>query len=432
MFLLKFKHLHKYIFSLLRNISNHNKNISFASVLFAIERSISIVLSSNYLKNINILTKFNFNNGSYINLFRILYINNIFQKNNYNNITRIPSSLLFSSNFLNIFAKDSILKELNFLYYINNNDISLFRKILLKKIRDLKKRRIIKLYIPKIGNLLYGTVMELFNGGCIIKLGIDYGFLNIKNSLEKDNHKTKDDICIYLEKIDARSHSCFLILSRIHKNFVYQLLKKNITNIYSNTIMIKNISRNPNFKTQIAVHSINNQIDSVSSCIGSQGLIIKSIMQEIKNEKIDIIKWNNNIISFFFNSMFLKIRILKIFFINSNNLNVIIHSCDKTYTIGKSKSNIKLISDLILYKLNIITEEYEYIKKKEEYIDINLLFTKSLNIDTNLSQVLISEGFIDINSLIFVNLFFLYKIQYIGFSTACELIFRSKNCLYNL
>ena len=200
--------------------------------------------------------------------------------------------------------------------------------------------------------------------------------------------------------------------------------------IYDRIIEVKNIARDPGSRTKIAVYSSDPSIDPVGSCVGMRGVRVQAIIKELKGEKIDIVKWSDDPATFVVNSLGSSIRVSKVIIDEEQNkIEIIVPEEDQSQAIGRRGQNIKLISELVGWKINITTEEIESTRRQEEFNSITKLFMEVLNLEEILAQLLASEGFLSIKSLADADINSVANIEGLDEEIAKELISRSKEYL---
>ena len=207
-------------------------------------------------------------------------------------------------------------------------------------------------------------------------------------------------------------------------------LSKKYPEIYDRIIEIKNIARDPGSRTKIAVYSSDPSIDPVGSCVGMRGVRVQAIIKELKGEKIDIVKWSDDPATFVVNSLGSSIRVSKVIIDEEQDkIEIIVPEEDQSQAIGRRGQNIKLISELVGWKINITTEEVESTRRQEEFNNITELFMNKLNLEEILAQLLASEGYTSIKNLADADITSIANIEGLDEEIAKELVSRAKDHL---
>ena len=412
-----------------------DKGISKESIIEALEEAVAMAAKRKYGANIKIKASINRNLGN-IELYReILVVKDDFvsednvNENNEEVKTIEISKARETDPDLN---EGDVIKQILPPLEIGRLNAISAKQIIISKVKELEKDKIFEEYKNRVGEVLNGIVEKIETGGYIIKLGSAEAILKKDQVLKTDFYKLGDRIRAYLTKLDKEFNGPILILSRTHKDFVAQLLKQEVPEIYDRIIEIKNIARDPGSRTKIAVYSSDPSIDPVGSCVGMRGIRVQAIIKELKGEKIDIVKWSDDPATFVVNSLGSSIRVSKVIIDEEQNkIEIIVLDEDQSQAIGRRGQNIKLISELVGWKINITTEEVESTRRQEEFKNITELFMKVLNLEEILAQLLASEGFTSIKNLADADINSIANIEGLDEEIAKELVSRAQEYLDN-
>ena len=409
-----------------------DKGISKESIIKALEDAIATAAKRKYGSNINVKALINRSFGN-IELYReVLVVKDgdiIESDNNDANIKTIFLTEARKNHYhLN---EGDVIKEILPPLEIGRLNAILAKQIIISKIGELEKDKIFEEYKNSVGEIVNGIVERIEAGGYIVKLGNAEAILKKDQALKTDYYKLGDRIRAYLSKLDKGSYGPILILSRTHKDFVAELFKQEVPEIYDRIIEIKNITRDPGSRTKAAVYSSDPSIDPIGSCVGMRGVRVQAIIKELKGERIDIVKWSEDPATFVVNS-FGSVMVSKVVIDEEQNkIDIIVPEEEQSKAIGRRGQNIKLISELVGWKINITTEEIESTKRKEEFHRITQLFIEALNLEEILAQLLASEGFTCIQSLANANEKSMSAIEGLDEEITTELISRAKEYLEN-
>jgi len=409
-----------------------DKGISKESIIQALEDAIAVTAKRKYGANINVKALINRKLGD-IKIYREVLVvedNGVIQVNNNNDVKEIAlTEARKTTPHLNV---GDVIKESLPPLEIGRLNAIMAKQIIVNKIGELEKNKLFEEYKDRVGEIVNGIIEKIEAGGYIVRLGNAEAILKKDQILKTDYYKLGDRIRSYLTKLDKESNGPLLILSRTHKDFVIQLFKQEVPEIYDRIIDIKRIARDPGSRTKIAVYSSDTSIDPVGSCVGIRGVRVQSIIKELKGEKIDIIKWSEDPATFIINS-FGSVRVSKVVIDEAQNkIEIIVPEEEQSLAIGRRGQNIKLISDLVGWKINITTEEIESAKRQEEFNRVTQLFTEALNLEEILAQLLASEGFNSIQSLADANIKSVASIEGLDEEIATELISRAKENLESI
>ena len=410
-----------------------DKGISKESIIEALEEAMAIAAKRKYGANIKVKAHINRNLGN-IELYREVLVvkdgfisDNTRDENNEEVKTIEISKALETDPGIN---EGDVIKQILPPLEIGRLNAISAKQIIINKVKELEKDKVFEEYKNRVGEVLNGVVEKIETGGYIAKLGSAEAILKKDQTLKTDFYKLGDRIRACLAKLDKESNGPILILSRTHKDFVTQLFKQEVPEIYDRIIEVKNIARDPGSRTKIAVYSSDPSIDPVGSCVGMRGVRVQAIIKELKGEKIDIVKWSDDPATFVVNSLGSSIRVSKVIIDEEQNkIEIIVPEEDQSQAIGRRGQNIKLISELVGWKINITTEEIESTRRQEEFNSITKLFMEVLNLEEILAQLLASEGFLNIKSLADADINSVANIEGLDEEIAKELISRSKEYL---
>ncbi len=410
-----------------------DKGISKESIIEALEEAMAIAAKRKYGSNIKVKAHINRNLGN-IELYREVLVvkdgfisDNTRDENNEEVKTIEISKALETDTDIN---EGDVIKQILPPLEIGRLNAISAKQIIINKVKELEKDKVFEEYKNRVGEVLNGVVEKIETGGYIVKLGSAEAILKKDQTLKTDFYKLGDRIRACLANLDKESNGPILILSRTHKDFVTQLFKQEVPEIYDRIIEVKNIARDPGSRTKIAVYSSDPSIDPVGSCVGMRGVRVQAIIKELKGEKIDIVKWSDDPATFVVNSLGSSIRVSKVIIDEEQNkIEIIVPEEDQSQAIGRRGQNIKLISELVGWKINITTEEIESTRRQEEFNSITKLFMEVLNLEEILAQLLASEGFLNIKSLADADINSVANIEGLDEEIAKELISRSKEYL---
>ena len=420
------------VFSIVDLITKENF-IKKNSVIKILEDAIAIVAKTIYSKTNFIKSSLN-KTSSFISIYREFIIINrklLFDSNLYklSNKTKIELHKIRNKKIL--FNHGDIIRQILPSLTINRLNFIFIKHFIINKIINLERNKIVDEYKNKVGEILTGIVEKVEISGYIVKFSNIESMLKKNQVLKTDFYRLGQQIKVYLQKIERTKEGLSLILSRKHKNFVKELFRHKVLEIHNKIVYIKSIARDPGFKTKIAVHSIDNSIDPVFKCTGLKGIKVKSIIRELRGEKIDIVKWNEDLATFLINSLGAFIRVKKIVFDElQNKVELVLPHKYKSKVIGVKGRNIRLLSDLVKWKINIVSEEIDIKRRKEEFIYLVKFFIKALNVEKILAQLLVANGFKNIYSI--KNFSEVYKVEGIDVKTAKELNFRANEYLQKI
>ncbi|MBI4697331.1 MAG: transcription termination/antitermination protein NusA, partial [Nitrospirae bacterium] len=246
------------------------------------------------------------------------------------------------------------------------------KQVLFQKLREAEREAIHEEYKDKIGQIVSGVVIRKEKGNYFVTIGRAEAVLPQRDTLPNETLKRGETVRVYIEDVKLSLKGPSIFLSRTHPNFVGELFKMEIPEIYEGLVVIKNIVREPGDRTKLTVFSKNSSIDPVGACVGMKGTRVQSIVRELKGERIDIIPWTDD-------PRTLLIKALSPASVERIGLNeeeksamVVVSDQQLSVAIGKKGQNVRLAMKLTGWDIDIISES-EYAKMKAgELAPVNL------------------------------------------------------------
>ena len=238
--------------------------------------------------------------------------------------------------------------------------------------------------------------------------------------------KNGDRIKAYCYDVRRESKGPQIFLSRAHPQFLAKLFYQEVPEIYEGTISIKSVARDPGSRAKICVQSKESSIDPVGACVGMRGSRVQAIVNELQGEKIDIINWTDDASSLV-KSALSPAEVTKVIIAeDEKRIEVVIDENNLSKAIGRRGQNVRLASKLLDYEIDILTDKEESEKRQSEFKFSTDKLVKSLEIDTTMAQLLVSEGFSNIEKISEANVEDFLKIDGFDEETAGELKNRAK------
>jgi len=237
------------------------------------------------------------------------------------------------------------------------------KQVIIQKLKELEKDVIFREFKKLEGQLINGAVQYMEDKNVIIDLGKTIGYLYPAGQIPGEKYQIGQKLKLYLEKVEKTSKGPKIILSRTHPEFLRKLFENEVPEIESGVVEIKGIAREAGQRAKVAVHSNDEKVDAIGSCVGQRGTRIQSILAEVGDEKIDIIEWDEDPKKFIANAMApaktKKIELIK------KEKRAIVHVDDEelSLAIGKDGQNVRLASKLTGWEIDV---EAKAKKKKEE------------------------------------------------------------------
>jgi len=297
------------------------------------------------------------------------------------------------------------------------------KQMIMQKIKEEERLFIYNEYSNRKNELVTGVVKRMERGSIIVDLGHSEGIIFCKDQISTEYIRTGDRIVAYVIDISEISPGPQIILSRRHKNLIVKLLEQEVPEVAEKIVQVRNIVRDPGFKTKILVYSRNNNIDPVGACVGLKGIRIKNIMQALKGERIEIIPFNMDPGKLVCNAIIPAEGLRVIINEKDHSMQVVVSDEQLSLAIGTHGKNIKLASKLTGWKINIqsrmkiLYERYfvgKSLKKIKDITEnqIQLLYNNNLK---SIISILNTDN-IQLSKILLLNLryiiIFKEKIQY--------------------
>ena len=303
------------------------------------------------------------------------------------------------------------------------------KQVISLRVKEAEKSRQYEDFIEKQGQILSGIIKRLEYGNVIVDVGKAEGVIKKDELIPREILKTGDRVKAYCYEVKKELKGHQIFLSRAHPQFLAKLFFQEVPEIYEGTIEIKAVARDPGSRAKICVFSSEGSIDPVGACVGMRGSRVQTIVNELHGEKIDIIKWTEDLPTLIAESLS-PAEIQKVLIDKDNKrIDVILTEENLSKAIGRRGQNVRLASKLTNFEIDILTDQEDSERRQTEFKDKTETLIKNLEVDETLGQLLVSEGFQGIEEISQASPDDIAKIEGIDEGTAEELINRSKENL---
>jgi len=303
------------------------------------------------------------------------------------------------------------------------------RQVITQSVREAERERQYNDFIEKKGEILGGIVKRLEYGNLIIDLNRAEAIITKDELIPREILKIGDRIKAYCYNVIRENKGQQIFLSRAHPKFMEKLFFQEVPEIYEGIIEIKSATRDPGSRAKISVSSKDSSIDPVGACVGMRGSRVQSVVNELHGEKIDIVHWSEDPAVLVVSAL-APAEIQRVIIDDQNRrIEVILTEENLSKAIGRRGQNVRLASKLINYEIDILTEKEVTEKRQLEFKDKTEIFTKNLEVDETLGQLLVAEGFSSIEEIHQSTLQEILKIEAIDENTAKELKERAEEYL---
>ncbi|KAB2308309.1 transcription termination/antitermination protein NusA [Betaproteobacteria bacterium SCN2] len=303
------------------------------------------------------------------------------------------------------------------------------KQVILQRIRDAEREQILNDFLDRKEHLVTGVVKRMDRGNAIIESGRIEGFLHRDQMIARENLRVGDRVRAYLSKIERSGRGPQLVLSRTAPEFIMKLFELEVPEIEEGLIEIKGAARDPGLRAKIAVKSNDPRIDPIGTCIGLRGSRVTSVTNELAGERVDIILWSPDPAQFVINALAPAEVSRIVVDEDKHSIDVVVEEDMLGKAIGSNGQNVRLASELTGWELNIITEEVASEKKAKETEAILALFMEKLDVDEEVAQILVDEGFSTLEEVAYVPITEMQEIEAFDEEIIEELRTRARNAL---
>lgn len=277
------------------------------------------------------------------------------------------------------------------------------KQVIIQKVREAERNLVAKEFSEKVGTLISGVVKKVTRDNIIVDLGGNAeGIIKRDNMLPKEAVRMGDRVRAYLKEISDNPRGPQMVLSRTDVNMLVELFKIEVPEVSENIIEIKSASREPGVRAKIAVKTNDGRIDPVGACVGMRGARVQAVSNELNGERVDIILWDDDPVQFVMNAMS-PAEIVSITLDEENNSMLIaVKETHLSQAIGRNGQNIKLATELTGWHLNVVSEQQAEEQQNSENTKLLDLFVSDLNVDEEVAEVLVTEGFTSIEEVAYV------------------------------
>jgi N utilization substance protein A len=231
------------------------------------------------------------------------------------------------------------------------------KQVIIQKLREVERDILYTEFNDRKGEIVSGLIQKADKNIVVLDLGKLEGVMPPKEQIPTEKYKVNDKVKGYVLEVERGEKGApQVIVSRSHPDFVRKLLEFEIPEIYEGLIEIKSVSRDPGYRSKVAVYSANQDIDPVGSCVGQRGIRIQNVINELNGEKIDVIEWNPDP-AIFISASLLPAQILAVDIKEEEKFaQVIVPDDQLSLAIGKAGQNVRLAAKLTNWKIDIKSE----------------------------------------------------------------------------
>ncbi len=303
------------------------------------------------------------------------------------------------------------------------------KQVILQKIRDAEREQILSDFLSRGEHIVSGTIKRMERGNAIIEAGKIEALLPRDQMIPKENLRVGDRVKAYLLRIDRNARGPQIILSRTAPEFVIKLFELEVPEISDGLMELKACARDPGLRAKIAVKSNDPRVDPIGTCVGLRGSRVTAVRNEIGGENIDIVLWSADPAQFVIGALSPAEVSSIVVDEEKHAMDVVVDEDNLAIAIGRSGQNVRLASELTQWTINLMTQDESAKKSEAEHAVTRVTFMEKLDIDEELADLLIDEGFSTLEEVAYVPLAEMLEIDGLDEEIVNELRNRARNVL---
>lgn len=306
------------------------------------------------------------------------------------------------------------------------------KQVILQKIRDAEREMLLNDFMSRGERIFTGTVKRMDKGDIIVESGRVEGRLRRSEMIPKENLRNGDRVRAMIMEVDLTLRGAPIILSRAAPEFMIELFRNEVPEIEQGLLEIKNCARDPGSRAKIAVLSHDKRVDPIGTCVGVRGTRVNAVTNELAGERVDIVLWSEDPAQFVIGAL-APANVQSIVVDEEKHaMDVVVDEENLAIAIGRGGQNVRLASDLTGWKINIMDAAESAQKQAEETSATRKLFMEKLDVDEEIADILIAEGFESLEEVAYVPLQEMLDIESFDEDTVNELRARAKDALLTL
>jgi N utilization substance protein A len=304
------------------------------------------------------------------------------------------------------------------------------KQVIVQKVREAERAQVVEAYLPRVGELVSGTVKKLGRDSIILDLGNNAeGLLTREHLISRETFRIGDRVRALLLEIRPDNRGPQLILTRTAPKMLVELFKIEVPEIAEQVIEIRGAARDPGSRAKIAVRTNDGRIDPVGACVGMRGSRVQAVSGELAGERIDIVLWDDNPAQLVINAMAPAEVESIVLDEDRHTMDIAVAEENLAQAIGRGGQNVRLASELTGWSLNIMTKQEAEARQTEESSRIMNEFIDALSVDEDVAAVLVEEGFTTLEEIAYVPIEEMTAIEGFDEEIVQELRNRAKDAL---
>ncbi len=306
------------------------------------------------------------------------------------------------------------------------------KQVILQRIRDAEREQILNDYLDRGEKIMTGTIKRADKKGLIVESGRVEALLARDQMIPKENLRTGDRVRAYILNVDRTARGPQIELSRTCPEFLIKLFENEVPEMEQGLLEIKAAARDPGVRAKIAVVAHDKRIDPIGTCVGVRGTRVTAVRNEVGGEAVDIVLWSEDPAQFVIGALAPAQVQSIVVDEEKHSMDVVVDEENLAVAIGRSGQNVRLASELTGWQINIMTPAESAQKQAEESSVVRQLFMAKLDVDEEVADILIEEGFSSLEEVAYVPLQEMLEIEAFDEDTVNELRNRARDVLLTM
>jgi len=303
------------------------------------------------------------------------------------------------------------------------------KQVILQKIRDAEREQLLTEFLARGDEVVNGTIKRMDKGDFIVEIGKIEARLPRNDTIGKENLRIGDRVRAFVAKIDRTQRGPAVILSRTSPEFLKKLFELEVPEIEQGLLQIKSAARDPGVRAKIAVWTNDRRIDPIGTCVGMRGSRVQAVTNELSGERVDIVLWSEDPAQFVIGALAPANVSSIVVDEEKHSMDVVVDEDNLALAIGTGGRNVRLASELTGWQINIMTAEESAGKQENERFALRQMFMARLDVDEEVADILIDEGFTSLDEVAYVPINEMLEIEAFDEGTVNELRDRARNVL---
>jgi N utilization substance protein A len=303
------------------------------------------------------------------------------------------------------------------------------KQVIFQKIRDAEREQILADFMERNEHLVSGTIKRIERGNAIVEFGKIEALLPRDQMIPKENLRVGDRVRAYLLRVDRTVRGPQIVLSRITSEFLSKLFELEVPEIEEGLLEIVSAARDPGSRAKIAVRSHDQRLDPIGTCVGMRGSRVQAVTNELAGERVDIILWSDDAATYVINALAPAEVGSIVVDEDKHSMDVVVEEENLAQAIGRGGQNVRLASEMTGWEINLMTVEQSAEKNEQEFSKVRDLFVAKLDVDEEVADILVQEGFNTLEEVAYVELDEMLSIESFDEATVNELRSRARNAL---